>query len=159
VCSDSTREVVMGFTVTRPAGAKDAEFQEYMRLLLQQDVDLTNAPRMLEPNTGRRWVHVWDSEEGAKTFAKELKKRTDKAWYVEKVQEPSRGPLGPIMVQLRRQATGLVFGLHPLSQALVESLYPDAFGSTTVFIDAQRWQDFQKSGRPLSDLARDMAII
>ena len=60
---------VMGFTVTRPAGTKDSEFQEYARLLRQQGVDLSRAARVLEPSTGRRWLHVWSTEVEAERFA------------------------------------------------------------------------------------------
>ena len=36
----------MGFTVTRPVGTKDAEFEAYVRLLRQQVKDLANLPRV-----------------------------------------------------------------------------------------------------------------
>jgi hypothetical protein len=151
----------MGFTVTRPAGTKDAEFQEYARLLRQQGVNLAEVPRVLEPATGRRWLYVWGTKEEAETFANALKKRTgDNAWYVAKVDAvPSSGPLGPIVLQLGRQSDGLVFGLHPLSRAMLQTAFPDAFGSTSIFLDAQRWHDFQRTRRgTLADLTLDMAL-
>jgi len=47
----------MGFTVTRPVGTKDAEFEAYVRLLRQQGKDLANLPRVPDPeNPRRRWV-------------------------------------------------------------------------------------------------------
>jgi hypothetical protein len=150
----------MGFTVTRPAGTKDAEFQEYIRLLRQQGVDLARAPRVLEPTTGRRWLYLWDNKEDAERFAGTLKKRTgDKGWQTEEVDAPpSEGPLGPVLLQLGRQADGLVFGLHPLSRALIQSAFPRAFGSTSVFVDARRWQDFQKRGGTPEELTWEMAL-
>lgn len=150
----------MGFTVTRPAGEKDIEFHEYARLLRQRGADLTDVPRVPEPSTGRRWVHVWDSEEDARKFARDLKKRTDKEWYVEEVRaKPSRGPFGPIILQMERQSTGVFFGLHPLTQALLQSAFPDAFGSSQIFYDSERWEQFLNSKRSLKDLSQEVAFI
>lgn len=150
----------MGFTVTRPVGTKDAEFAEYTRLLRQQGVDLARVPRVLEPATGRRWLYVWATRAEAEQFAKAIRQRTgDKEWYVEEVAvPPSAGPLGPVLLQLGRQSDGLVFGLHPLSRALIQSAFPRAFGPTSVFLDAQRWHDFQRTHGTLTDLTHEMAL-
>jgi hypothetical protein len=151
----------MGFTVTRPAGTNDAEFQEYARLLRQQGVDLARVPRVLEPATGRRWLYVWGTREDAEQFARTLKKRTrDKEWYTQEVDAPpSPGPLGPVMLQLGRQGDGLVFGLHPLSPATIRSAFPGAFGVTSIFVDAQRWSDFLKGGGTLEDLTWELGPV
>lgn len=149
----------MGFTVTRQGGAKDAEFEAYARLLRQRGVDLGKLPRVPEPDTKRRWLYVWNTREEAQTFATELTKRTgDPAWEViPTTAKPSEGPMGPILIQLARQADGLTFALHPLSRALIRSAFPDAVGESTVSIDTQTWYDFQRTHGDLGDLVRQIA--
>src|SRR5258708_325587 len=119
----------MGFTVTRAGGTKDNEFEAYARLLRQQGVDLGRLPRVPEPGTRRRWLYVWDTKAQAQAFADELKKRTDDpAWKVIPVNvPPSEGPMGPVLIQLARRGDGLIFAVHPLSQAMIRSAYPTAF--------------------------------
>jgi hypothetical protein len=82
----------MGFTVTRPVGTKDAEFEAYVRLLRQQGKGLANLPRVPDPeNPRRRWVYVWNSQEEAQRFADELKEQTgDNGWRVEPTAAPPR---------------------------------------------------------------------
>jgi hypothetical protein len=150
----------MAFTVSRnDGGTKDAEFEAYARLLRQQGIDLGKLPRAPEPGTGRRWLYVWDSREKAQAFADELIKRTrDNAWSVVAVAAPpSEGPLGPIIVQVGRRATGLVFGLHPLSRRMIQSAFPDAkITATTVSIDFETFQDFLTSDGTIDALAREI---
>jgi hypothetical protein len=150
----------MGFTVSRKDGAtKDAEFEAYTRLLRQQGIDLGKLPRAPEPGTGRRWLYVWDSREKAQEFAEELKKRTrDDAWTVSDVTaSPSEGPMGPIIIQVGRRANGLVFGLHPLSRAMIHSVFPDAKGAaTTISINFDTYQDFLTTHGGIEDLAREV---
>ncbi|MEI8375417.1 MAG: hypothetical protein WCJ35_21565 [Planctomycetota bacterium] len=150
----------MGFTVTcKDGGTKDAEFEAYARLLRQQGVDLGKLPRAPEPSTRNRWLYVWDSLEKARAFADELKKRTrDGAWVVVEVAAPpSEGPMGPIIVQVGRRASGLAFGLHPLSRAMIQSAFPDAKAiATTVSIDFETYQDFLTTHGSLEDLAREV---
>src|SRR5438309_11516667 len=131
----------MGFTVFRPGGTMDGEFQTYARLLRQTGKDLGKLPRVAEPGTNRRWLYVWNTQEEAEAFAEEMKERTgDPTWEVKKVSAPpSEGPLGPLVVQLDRQATGLTFALHALSRALIKSAFPDAIGTTNIFIDLATW--------------------
>ncbi len=116
----------MVFTVTRNNGqTKDSEFEDYARLLRQQGVDLGKLPRVPEPGTGRRWLHVWDSREKAQAFATELSKRTHNSWIpVEVNAPPSEGPMGPLFIQVGRRSNGLVFGLHPLSRAMIQTAFP-----------------------------------
>ena len=148
----------MAFTVSRnDGGTKDAEFEAYARLLRQQGVDLGNLPRAPEPGTSRRWLYVWGSQEKAQAFANELKKRTrDNAWVVVEVAAPpSEGPMGPIIVQVGRRASGLVFGLHPLSRAMIQSAFPDARATaTTVSSNFETWQDFLTTYGSIEALAR-----
>jgi hypothetical protein len=150
----------MGFTVTRDdAGTKDAEFEAYARLLRQQGVDLGKLPRSPEPNSGRRWLYVWDSQDKAQAFADELRKRTrDNAWIVVPVEAPpSEGPMGPIIVQVGRRASGLVFGLHPLSRAMIQSAFREVKGSaSTVAINFESFQDFVTTHGSLENLAREV---
>ena len=150
----------MGFTVTRPTGTKDAEFEAYIRLLRQQGKDLGKLPRVPDPAAPhRRWVYVWNSAEEAQNFADELKERTgDAAWYVEQTAAPpSEGPFGPVLVQLARRADGLSFALHPLSRAMIHNGFPNVLpGVTNAFIDAQTWSDFLKTQGHLSDLVANV---
>ncbi len=150
----------MAFTVSRNDGrTKDAEFEAYTRLLRQQGVDLGKMPRVPEPGTGRRWLYVWDSREKAQAFAAELKKRTRaKGWaVVEVAAPPSEGPMGPILIQVGRRATGLVFGLHSLSRAMIQSAFPNAKGTVaTVSIHFDTFQDFLTIHGSLEALAREV---
>jgi hypothetical protein len=149
----------MGFTVARQDGTKDAEFEAYARLLRQQGVDLGNLPRVPEPATRRRWLYVWQSREEAQAFADELKKRTrDNAWVVVEAAAPSsEGPMGPLIVQVGRRASGLVFGLHPLSRALIHSAFPRVKGqASTVAINFETLQDFLTTHGSLGALAHEV---
>jgi hypothetical protein len=85
-------------------------------------------------------LYVWDSEEKARAFADKLNKRTrDDAWRVIKVDAPpSKGPMGPLIVQVGRRANGLVFALHPLSRAMIQSAFPDANGSAATISSISR---------------------
>jgi hypothetical protein len=150
----------VGFTVTRPGGTKDAEFQAYARLLRQLGKDLGKLPRVPEPGTSRRWLYVWNTEEEARAFADELKKRTrDAAWAVVDVNAAaSEGPLGPILIQMTRQADGLTFALHPLSRAVIRSGFPRAVSSaSTASIDTATWYEFRKERGGLDELVRQIA--
>ncbi len=112
-----------------------------------------------EPGTGRRWLYVWDSPEKAQAFADELQERTrDNAWrVVEVAAPPSEGPMGPVIVQVGRRATGLVFGLHPLSRAMIQSAFPDAKGmANSVSIDFETSQDFLTTHGGIKNLAREV---
>src|SRR4051794_7497776 len=151
---------MMGFTVTRPGGTRDAEFQDYARLLRQRGVDLGSLPRVRDPITDRRWLYVWDTRAEAQAFADELKERmSDPGWEVVEVNGPaSEGPLGPVVIQMVRQADGLTFGLHPLSRALIRSAFPRAVNATTyATIDTPTWYDFKKTRGGLADLVREIA--
>jgi hypothetical protein len=150
----------MRFTVSRYDGCtKDAEFEAYARLLRQQGIDLGKLPRAPEPGTGRRWLYVWDSREKAQAFADELNKRTrDNAWVVVEVAAPpSEGPMGPVIVQVGRRASGLVFGLHPLSRAMIQSAFPNAKGTAaTISINFDTFQDFLTTHGSVENLAREI---
>jgi hypothetical protein len=150
----------MGFTVTRPVGTKDAEFETYVRLLRQQGKNLANLPRVPDPeNPRRRWVYVWNTQEEAQQFADELKEQTgDNGWRVEvTAAPPSNGPFGPVLIQLARRADGLVFALHPLSRAMIQEISPDSTPrATNAFINTQTWNDFLKTQGDLRDLVEEV---
>ncbi|HEU5119103.1 MAG TPA: hypothetical protein VFT74_21110 [Isosphaeraceae bacterium] len=149
----------MPFTVNHDSEmTRDAEFEAYARLLRQRGVDLGRLPRAPEPETGRRWLYVWDSQEAAQDFAAELRRRTGENWNVIEVNAPpSEGPLGPIIVQVGRRADGLVFGLHPLSRTMIRSAFPTANPSaTTVSIRVETLHDFQTTHGSIGDLAREV---
>ena len=149
----------MPYTVAPRHAQPPTGFEEYARLLNERGIDLARAPRVLEPASGR-WLYVWDDQAGARRFAGELARRTSAdAWRVEKVISPaSPGPLGPLLVELVRRSDGLLFGLHPLSRMLLESVYPDAVGASSVFFEARRWHDFRQSGGQFDDLAWQMSL-
>jgi hypothetical protein len=150
----------MGFTVTRPVGTKDAEFEAYVRLLRQQGKDLANLPRVPDPeDPRRRWVYVWNTQEEAQQFADELKEQTgDNGWRVEPTAAPpSNGPFGPVLIQLARRSDGLVFALHPLSRAMIQDSFPGSTpAATNAFINTQTWNDFLKTQGSLSDLVEEI---
>lgn len=153
----------MPYTVSHGCGLNtDADFEVYARLLRQRGVDLGKLPRAPEPETGRRWLYVWDSKEDADAFAEELNRRTmQEGWSVMEVGAvPSEGPLGPILVQVGRRSDGLAFALHPLSRSMIESAFPQAkVMASTVFIRFETLQDFQATHGSLEDLAREVVPL
>src|SRR5438132_8269317 len=146
----------MGFTVTRPVGTNDAEFEAYVRLLRQKGKDLGNLPRVPDPeNPRRRWVYVWNTQEEAEQFADELKDQTgDNGWRVEPTATPpSNGPFGPVLIQLARRSDGSVLALHLLSLAMIREAFPNATpGAIKAIIDTQIGNDFLKTQGSLSHL-------
>lgn len=150
----------MGYTVTRPVGTTNAEFESYVRLLRQQGKNLANLPRVPDPENPRRhWVYVWNTPEEAQQFADELREQTgDSGWFVETTAAPpSNGPFGPVLIQLARRSDGLVFALHPLSRAMIAETFPgSAPGVTNAFIDTHTWNDFAKAQGSLDDLVEEV---
>lgn len=149
----------MGFTVTHPDGLKDVAFPTYSRLLRQNGVDLGKLPRVRDPRTPKRWLHVWKAQKEAEAFANELKAWTDdRTWEVVEVSGRAlEGPLGPVIIQLVRQADGLTFGLHPLSRDMIRSAFPQTVRPTTyATLDASTWHDFRKIKGGLKELVREI---
>lgn len=146
----------MGFTVTYPGGTKDSEFQTYARLLRQSGIDLGRLPRVPEPNTRRKWLHVWPDREQAETFRARLAEETgDPSWAVEEVTSPpTNGPLGPLLVECARQSGRFTFGLHPLSRQMVRSAFSGAVGASSVNIDQRTWDEFRAGGGNFAGLVR-----
>ena len=146
----------MGFTVTRAAGTKDAEFEAYARLLRQSGKNLGNLPRIPDPeNPQRRWVHVWNTQEEAQQFVDDLLDQTgENGWHVQPTAAtPSNGPFGPVLIQLARRYDGSVLVVHPLSLAMIREAFPNARPvATNVFINTSTWNDFLKTEGNLNDL-------
>ncbi|MGH7170293.1 MAG: hypothetical protein ACRELG_08470 [Gemmataceae bacterium] len=117
------------FTVTKPGGAKDYEFEAYTRLLEDVGIDLANVPRVPEPGTGRRWLYTWRRKEEAEGFARELRMRTrDGSWQVFqfKSEEESCGPVAPLDIYQVRAAEGqsFMYYLAPASRERIVRAYP-----------------------------------
>ncbi|MGA7500335.1 MAG: hypothetical protein WBX00_26685 [Isosphaeraceae bacterium] len=117
------------FTVTKPGGTKDHEFEEFTRLLEDIGVDVANVPRVPEPGTGRRWLYTWRRKEEAEGFARELKNRTrDGTWHVYefKTEDESRGPVAPLDIyQVRAgEGRGYMYYLTPASLERIIRAYP-----------------------------------
>ena len=51
----------MAFLVYYPGGTTNEEYETYVRLLRKTRNDLGHLPRVPEPETGRRWLRVWDT--------------------------------------------------------------------------------------------------
>ena len=152
----------MAFTVGRNDGfTKDAEFEAYARLLRQQGVDLGKLPRA-DQGLGAAGCTSGIPGKKLQAFADELKKRTrDNAWVVlEVAAPPSEGPLGPIIVQVGRRANGLVFGLHPLSRAMILSAFPDVKGTAaTISVNFDTFQDSLTTHGSIEKLASEVVPI
>jgi hypothetical protein len=151
----------MGFTVAHEGGTSDAEFEAYARLLRQRGVDLGKVPRTPEPGPGRRWLYVWQTEAEAREFAEELKKRTgDRAWRVLPVEAPpSEGPLGPVEIRAGRRSDGWAFALHPLSRAMIQSVFPGADGASSIFVGVEPGDGSGQARAGLGQLAGQVAAL
>lgn len=118
------------FTVTKPGGTKDYEFEAYTRLLEDIGIDVANVPRVPEPGTQRRWLYTWHRKEEAEGFAKELQSRTrDGSWQVHqfRIDSEDRGPVAPLDVfEVRDQDGSFMYYLSPASRERVGRLYPQA---------------------------------
>ena len=117
------------FTVTKPGGTKDYEFEAYTRLLEEIGVDVANVPRVPEPETGKRWLYTWQRKEEAEAFARELTLRTrDGSWRVFpfKIEDEARGPVAPLDIYQVRTAEdqGVMYYLAPASRERIIKAYP-----------------------------------
>jgi hypothetical protein len=137
------------YTVTKRGGAKDLEFEAYIRLLEEKGIDIIDMPRVLESGTPNRWVYVWESKDEAREFAEDLRKRTkDRNWIVHEfdTEKPKlgKGPLGPLEVMVSRHSDGFSFALHPFSEELVKRKYPQANTVPSIFIRWDTRTDFEQ---------------
>src|SRR5437868_5417001 len=124
------------FTVTKPGGTTDYEFEAYIRLLEEIGIDVSRAPRTPEPETGGRWLHVWHRRPEAERFARELRIRTrDQSWFVQalEMEEESEGAIAPLEILAIRTREGTVFQLHPNTLERVSRGFPNARLAPEVF--------------------------
>lgn len=117
------------FTVTKPGGTKDYEFEAYTRLLEDIGVDVANVPRVPEPGTHRRWLYTWRRKEEAEGFARELRLRTrDGSWHIHQfnIAEEARGPVAPLDIYQIRAAEdkGYMYYFTPASRERIIRAYP-----------------------------------
>lgn len=116
------------FSVTKPGGTKDFEFEAYTRLLEDIGIDVANVPRVPEPGTQRRWLYSWRKKEEAEAFARELKRRTrDGSWHTHQfnIDEEDRGPVAPLDIyQVREEDQGYMYYLSPASRERIIRAYP-----------------------------------
>jgi hypothetical protein len=150
----------MGFTVQHAGDTRDVEFEPYAQLLHQKGVDLARLPRVAEPGTCRRWLHVWNARGDAQAFADELKNRTSEAWEVVEVHStPSEGPLGPLEIQFGQRNDGYGFGLHPFSQLMMERIFAVSCRRIGVSIYTEYRPSFHTARREVPDLAGPVAVL
>ncbi len=115
------------FTVTKPGGTKDYEFEAYTRLLEDIGVDVANVPRVPEPETSRRWLYTWRLQGEAEGFAHELKKRMrDGSWHVHRfeMEAEDRGPVAPLDIYVGDEDHGTMYYLSPASRERIIKAYP-----------------------------------
>ncbi len=115
------------YTVSMPVGTKDREFEVYTRLLAEVGIDLSNSPRVPEPDTDRRWLYAWKNKSEAERFAAELRRRTRNAdWFVYEfeVATEERGPVAPLEIATVPEGDGYTYYLTPESRERVLAAYP-----------------------------------
>jgi hypothetical protein len=138
-------------TVTKPSGTRDSEFEAYTQLLEDVGIDVSNAPRVPEPGTNRRWLYAWKKKEEAERFAGELRRRTrDGSWYVHSFETDveSRGPVAPLDIHTLEEGEGTTYYLTPLSRERVIAAHPHTRLVASLLMPAAAQQDLQaKHGR------------
>jgi hypothetical protein len=116
------------FSVTKPGGTKEFEFDAFTRLLEEIGVDVANAPRVPEPGTHRRWLYVWRRKEEAEGFARELQLRTrDGSWQVQAFkaeEEQTSGPVAPLDIYESHEDEDYRYFLAPTSRERVIRAFP-----------------------------------
>ncbi len=115
------------YTVTKANGTKDREFEAYTNLLEEVGIDVSNAPRVPEPGTDRRWLYAWKGEVEANRFAAELRRRTgDVGWAVYSFEQPAeeRGPVAPLEIASVPEEDGYTYYLTPASRERVVAAHP-----------------------------------
>lgn len=115
------------YTVTKPVGTKNREFEAYTRLLEDVGIDVSNSPRVPEPGTDRRWLYAWKNQLQAERFADELRRRTgDAGWKVYQFEEDreERGPVAPLDIARIPDQGGYTYYLSPASRERVAVAFP-----------------------------------
>jgi hypothetical protein len=132
------------FSVLKPGGTKDHEFEAYKALLEEIGIDLSNVPRVQEPGTSGRWLYVWQDRAAAQRFARELGVRTrDSSWAIHEFDSPvaESGPLAPLDVIAEPVANGTVYRLSTASQERILSRFPNARLAGEVFLSTHTQRD------------------
>jgi hypothetical protein len=152
---------VLVYTVTKPVGTKDREFEAYTRLLEEVGIDVSNSPRVPEPGTDRRWLYAWKKKIEADRFVTELRQRTgDPSWFVHEfeIDSAETGPVAPLDVACVPEETGYTYYLTPASRERVVTAYPGTRLPTGVTVTVGDQQDLLRtrgSGR-WPELARTL---
>lgn len=137
----------------RDTGIRQNEFDAYVRLLEQRGIDWTRTPRIPEPGTDNRWLHVWEDRADAEEFRAAISQETrDSKWYVRELhaETPSSpGPLTPVTIVMVRRSLGMTFSLHPHSRALVRRRYPDAQQVSSISVEYGTRHEFEELHGPI----------
>jgi hypothetical protein len=136
----------MPYTVNRPGGMDDFEFRRYAHQLEEHGIDLSNMPRVMDPKSKRRWLHVWDDQPAAERFVERLRAfYEDPAWAVYPVEGelPPPGPIGPIIILSSWQGNGCGYALEDLSERLIHRRFPGAKLVPRLFIEEEARADNQ----------------
>ena len=110
------------FTVTKPVGTKDKEFEAYTRLLADVGIDVSNSPRVPEPGGNRRWLYAWKKKIEADRFVAELRQRTgDPSWFVHELElaVEGSGPVAPLDIARVPEEAAFTYYLTPASRERV----------------------------------------
>ncbi|MEO6808816.1 MAG: hypothetical protein ABI353_06860 [Isosphaeraceae bacterium] len=131
------------YSVTKPFGTKDNEFEAYTRLLEEVGIDVSNSPRVPEPGPDRRWLYAWRKETEAGYFVADLRRRTrDRDWAVYAFENPGdeRGPVAALEIASVPEQDGYTYYLMPASRERVVSAFPGTKlpGGLDVAVDVQR---------------------
>lgn len=127
---------MMQYTVFKPMNT-DAEFQAYVALLREKNVDVSRLERVREKGSDRKWLYAWPTPELAEQFAQELRNRTrDNSWRVVEFEpEPVRG----IEIEVVRGDDGMTFRLSQSSLARIKSTYPSIIRSQAFSLRTILW--------------------
>jgi hypothetical protein len=142
------------FTVMKPGGTRNHEFEVYKGLLEEIGIDLSDVPRVQESGTEKRWLYVWSDQTAAQRFARELGVRTrDHSWEVHELKVPriQTGPLAPLEVIAQPVADGTAYRLASTSQERIMRRFPNAHLVGEVFFSTRTQQDYERERGPVWD--------
>jgi hypothetical protein len=142
---------VLAYSVTKAVGTKDREFAAYTRLLEDVGIDVSNAPRVPEPGTSRRWLYAWGKKIEAERFAAELRRRTgDATWAVHSIEFPAeeRGPVAPLDIAFVPEQEGNTWYLTPSSRERVVAAYPETRLPLGLTVSSDEQQDQIQNKEP-----------
>jgi hypothetical protein len=137
------------YTVTKPVGTKDKEFEAYTRLLENIGIDVSNSPRVPEPGSYRRWLYAWREKPRAELFAAELRRRTgDGSWYVYEFDSPDvdRGPVAPIEIAVVPEQGVYTYYLTPASRERVVASHRGAKLPGNLTVPPQEHHELLRDG-------------